>query len=79
MGNDLTKLLEPLKSNPVNEIKMRREIVEIFNGKNHMATIFPVQKYVKFSEDFVQFAGKIEGLKPFLREIKNQGYDSNYD
>jgi len=73
MGNDLTKLLEPLKSNPVNEI------VEIFNGKNHMATIFPVQKYVKFSEDFVQFAGKIEGLKPFLREIKNQGYDSNYD
>ena len=78
MDDDLTRLLKPLRSNPINEIKMR-EIVEVFNGKNPIVTIFPSQKYVRFNEDFIPFVGKIEELKPFLRELKNQGYDSNYD
>ena len=76
MDNDLTKLLEPLKSNPLNQIESR-EIIEVFNGKNLMATIFPYQKYVQFHGKFQQLAGAIDELKPFLQELDREGYDSN--
>lgn len=77
MDNDLTKLLEPLKGNPLNEIKTR-EIIEVYNGENLMATVFPHQRYVKFHGEFQQLAGTIDELKPFIQELDRQGYDSNY-
>jgi hypothetical protein len=92
MGNDneLEEILKKLSENPNNKIVKKKEIIVIYNGKGEgdkfgtmipipVVTLDPTDKFAQFHDEYTIIASEVEELKPLMKYIQENGYNSNLD